>query len=66
MDETRVSTSYEPAFSAGAFGADGRLNLVLVNQEKISMGMTAVDRVTGDRASTGGVVALPKVFFARL
>lgn len=62
---TKVATSYEPAFSAGAFDATGKLALVIVNQEKVSVSMTDTATYTGDRAVTGGLVAIPKVYFAR-
>lgn len=67
-DGTQVSTTYEPAFSAGVFDAQGRLNLALVNQEKLYVNTTRTGTYMGEpvRATDGGVVALPKVFFVRL
>lgn len=64
-DSTQVSTTYEPSFGAGAFGAGGQLNLVLVNDERASIS-TNEATVYGDTYKQGAIVANPNVYFVKL
>lgn len=67
-DGVQSSTAYEPAFAAAAFDAQGRLNMAMVNMEKIYTNIANTGTHLGEAVTVnqGGVVALPKVFFVRL
>lgn len=67
-NSAEVSVSYEPSYASGAFDAAGRLNLVMVNDEKASISTNSLGAYDGDLVNVvqGGLVVNPQVLFIKL
>lgn len=63
-----VSVVYEPSYASGVFDAQGRLNLVMVNDEMAFVNTNSLGAYDGDlvNVSQGGLVVNPQVLFIKL
>lgn len=67
-NSAEVSVSYEPSYASGVFDAQGRLNLVMVNDELASVSTNSLGAYDGELVNVvqGGLVVNPQVLFIKL
>jgi hypothetical protein len=65
---TQISTVFEPIFASGAFDAQGKLNVAMVNMEMIYTNFASTGTVSGTATTVnqGAAAGIPRVYFVRL
>ncbi|MFN3432488.1 MAG: sialidase family protein, partial [Candidatus Sericytochromatia bacterium] len=67
-DGVQTSSVFEPIFASGAFDAQGKLNVAMVNMERIYTNFASTGTVGGSATTVnqGAAAGIPRVYFVRL